>query len=140
MIHEIPYQYELALTGLRIITGLLFLLQGYDKVFRLGIKGVYRTFHEPMSKKNMPSWVLWSSAYYTSLVELVGGALLIVGLFTPWAALFILVDLILVAAAFGILEPMWDMKHFFPRMILILAVLFMPYTLNIFSIDYLLTK
>lgn len=136
--NEVPYQTELTVLALRLITGTLFFIQGYDKVFNIGIAGVYQTFHEPMHKKNIPAWCLKSSAWFTSLAELVCGAMLIAGLFTPWAGLVLLLDLLLVVIAFGILEPMWDVKHVFPRLVLLTIVLMVPSETHLFSLDYLL--
>ncbi|MFI5203161.1 MAG: DoxX family membrane protein [Flavobacteriales bacterium] len=137
---EVPYQYEVTFLAIRIIAGLLFFLQGYDKLFVIGIQGVYETFHEPMHKKNVPDWVLRVSAWFTTWVELLGGLLLLMGLFTPWVAMLLLLDLLLVILAFGILEPMWDMKHVFPRLVLLVGILLIPHSLNLFSIDYFLFK
>lgn len=136
--YHIPYQWEISILIIRLMAGILFLFQGYDKLFRIKVKGVYRTFSEPMAKKGMPDWILRVSAYYTTYAEFFGGLLLVLGLFVPWVTLLLVLDLLLVAIAFGILEPMWDMKHVFPRFILLIALWWIPAQTDLFSLDYLL--
>jgi putative oxidoreductase len=140
MLPEVPYQTELTFLAVRVIAGALFFFQGYDKLFNVGINGVFLAFHEPMHKKNVPDWLLHLSAWFTTWAELLGGVLLIAGLFTPWAALILLFDLIIVTIAFGMIEPMWDMKHVFPRLVLLVTVLWLGAWGNVISIDYLLFK
>jgi putative oxidoreductase len=59
--------------ALRIITGLMFMQHGLQKIFGLLVAG------EPQP---MPAWIQWGGGG----VELVGGALVAVGLFTGPAA------------------------------------------------------
>ena len=125
---------------LRVFLGSLFLLQGYDKVFKIKVKGVFQTFEEAMRSKNMPSFILMLSAIYTSYVELFGGLLLVVGLFKSFALYFLGIDLVLVALAFGILNPMWDMQFVFPRLVILIALLLIPPSWDVISFDYLLIK
>ncbi len=123
---------------LRVILGILFFFQGYDKVFRLGIKGVGEFFRQESRHRKIPDAVLRFSAFFTSYVEFICGGLLIIGLFKT-AALYLLgVDLILVCAAFSLLKPMWDMQLLFPRLILLAAVLFLPSDWDQLSLDYVI--
>lgn len=121
----------------RIILGLLFLFQGYDKLFRVGMKGVIEAFEEPWANRRMPKVVLVVSAWYTSLSEFFFGACLLLGIFTYPALYFLGLDLILVSAALGMLKPMWDMEHVFPRMILLGALLLLPDGVDPFCLDKL---
>ena len=123
---------------LRIILGILFFFQGYDKVFRVRIKGVTAFFRQESQHRRVPEFVLGTSAYVTSYLELAGGTLLVVGLFTTTALYMLAFDLILVSAAFSLLKPMWDMQLLFPRLILIAALLYLPEGWNLLSLDQLL--
>ena len=76
------------------------------------------------------------SAFYTSVVEFFGGILLIFGLFKPIVLALLGIDLIMVAMAFSIIEPMWDMKHVFPRLVLLSALMIIPHNWELYSIDY----
>jgi uncharacterized membrane protein YphA (DoxX/SURF4 family) len=75
--------------------------------------------------------------YYTSFVELLGGLLLITGLFTNYTLVALGLDLVLVAFAFSLLRPMWDMQHVFPRLLLVFILLILPDGYNRISLDYL---
>ncbi len=70
---------------LRVALGLVFLMHGYDKVFVKGIAGITGF----LSSLGFPMATLF--AYILSYGELVFGILLIVGLFTHWAAKFAIV-------------------------------------------------
>jgi putative oxidoreductase len=121
----------------RIILGIIFFLQGYDKVFRMGVKQVVETIHTPLAERGIPNTVSIIGAYFTSYTELIFGAMLIAG-FIKYYCLYLLgVDLIFAVFAFGIVEPMWDMKHIFPRLALLIFLLVIPSQWDIISIDHL---
>jgi putative oxidoreductase len=121
---------------LRVILGLLFFFQGYDKIFNVKISGVISFFREESREKHIPDFILVSSAYFTCLVEMVFGGLLIIGLFKTWAMYLLGVDLILVSGAFSLLKPMWDMQMVYPRLILLSACLYLPAQWDILSLDH----
>lgn len=121
---------------LRIFLGLLFFAQGYDKVFKVKVSGVIQTFEHPVIVNHIPRWMLVLSAYFTSYAELIGGLLLILG-FVKYYALYLLgIDLLMVAVAFSIIEPMWDLRYVFPRVILLLTALIIPSEWDVLSIDW----
>lgn len=123
---------------IRFFTGIVFMFQGYDKLFRIKIPGVIDVFKVDAANKNIPGPLLSGLAYYTSYVEFIGGFLLIVGLFTNYSLYALGIDILFVTFAFSYLEPMWDMKHVFPRLILIVALLLLPEEYRQISVDYLL--
>ena len=135
---EMINKYEFAELLLRIFCGIVFLFQGYDKLFKLKISGVTESFQVNAQKHHIPSFVLTMVAAFTSFAEFFGGLLLILGLFKLYALAFLGFDLILVAIAFSLLEPVWDMRHVFPRLLMIIALLVMPYEWGRFSLDYFL--
>jgi uncharacterized membrane protein YphA (DoxX/SURF4 family) len=125
---------------LRVILGILFFFQGYDKLFNLKVGGVVSFFRQESSHRRIPDFLLVSSAYFTSLVEFACGGLLLLGLFKSWALYLLGIDMILVCAAFSLLKPMWDMQLLFPRLILITALLYLPGHWDVFSLDRFLFR
>ena len=123
---------------LRVILGLLFFFQGYDKVVRMGLKNVTDTFRAQLGTIPVPNFILMISTYYSSLVELICGGLLIIGLFGLYPLYFLSVDLILVVGAFSLIRPMWDMQYVFPRLVLLAILLYLPGEYHLISADYLL--
>jgi uncharacterized membrane protein YphA (DoxX/SURF4 family) len=123
---------------LRVILGILFFFQGFDKVFHVKISGVVDFFKNESREKKWPTFILSSSAYFTSYAELICGGLLIVGLFKTWALYILGIDLILVVGAFSMLKPMWDMQLLFPRLILLAIILYLPVEWDLLSLDNLL--
>lgn len=120
----------------RLFLGILFFLQGYDKVFRIGVRQVIATVHGPLSSKGVPKIFSTLGAYYTSYAELICGALLIIG-FVKYYCLYLLgFDLLFAALAFGIVEPIWDMKHIFPRLVLLIFLMVIPSQWDVISVDY----
>lgn len=131
------YHHEIAAALItRVFLGVLFFFQGYDKVFKVKIKGVVETFEYSVISKHFPKTLLIIIAFFTSYMELVGGILLIIGFLKYYALYFLGLDLILVAVAFGMIKPMWDMQFLFPRLLLLLLLLVIPSQWDVISVDY----
>lgn len=79
---------SLAVTVGRVILGVIFVAHGAQKLFTNGIDGVQSGFEA------MGAPVPELSAWFAAIVELVGGAFLIIGLATPIVAALLLVDMI----------------------------------------------
>ena len=123
-------------TILRVILGILFFAQGFDKVFNIGVKNVIATFEYPVRLKHLPEFPLVVAAYYTSYVELIGGALLLIG-FMKYYALYLLgIDILIVCVALSSLDAMWDMKFVFPRLTLLISLFLLPSEWGVISIDH----
>jgi putative oxidoreductase len=121
----------------RVFLGFVFFLQGYDKVFRLGLRQVIQTVHEPLSSKGIPRFLSTAGSYFTSYIELICGALLIIGFLKYYCLCLLGLDLIFAAIVFGIVEPVWDMKHIFPRLALLIFLLVIPSQWDVISIDHI---
>jgi putative oxidoreductase len=115
-------------------------MQGYDKVIRVKMPEVIKTFRYEFGKVQMPNALLVISAYLSSFIELICGFTLILGLFTNYSLYLIGVDLLLVTIAFSLINPVWDMKIAFPRIIIWAALMLMPETFNTLSLDQILMK
>ena len=134
---EIINKYEIAEFLLRTFCGVIFLYQGYDKLFKVTISGVTETFQEITQKHRIPQFFLKASAAFTSVVEFFGGLLLIVGLFKTAALTFLGIDILLVGIAFSMIDPVWDMRHVFPRLTMVFVLLVLPNEWEYLSLDYL---
>lgn len=121
---------------LRLFLGILFFFQGYDKVFRVGIKGVTDAFETPMRQHAVGRPLLTMGAVITSYVELIGGALLILGLFRYVAMYALGFDLLLATLGFSIMQPMWDLQHVYRRFLLLIILLLLPTAWDTFCLDY----
>lgn len=120
----------------RLILGLIFLMQGFGKVFTWGVENVYKAdFFHGTFKDLLPDFVVYSTAYYTSYVELIGGVLLVLGLKTNYALYALASVLIIVTFGHGLAEPIWDLSDVMYRTILLVSLLIMPKEWNKFSID-----
>jgi len=132
----IPHHLIAAEAILRILLGVIFFAQGYDKVFRMKVPGVIKTFQYPLQLQKLPRFLIVICAYYTSYIELIGGFLLLLGWF-KFVTLYLLgVDLIIVVVAFSLMHPMWNMKHVFPRIGMLVTLLLMPPAWAVISVDY----
>jgi len=123
---------------LRVVLGLLFFFQGYDKVVKVGMKRVVDVYRNELGSIKIPWIILAVCTYYSSLVEFICGGLLILGLFTKYSLFLLGMDFILVVGAFSIIKPMWDMQFVFPRLILLSILLYLPEESRVISADYLL--
>jgi len=121
----------------RMFLGLLFFFQGYDAVFHVKIKYVIQAYENSFSNKGIPRFLTVCGSWFTSCVELIGGLLLILGLF-EYPVLYLLgLDLIIASIAFGITSPMWNMKFVFPRLTLLIFLLIVPSSWHSWSLDQL---
>lgn len=131
-------KFQIAEFLIRIFAGILFLFQGYDKLFKIKMKEVISTFAIDTDRQKIPRPFVTLIAYYTSIVEFGGGILLICGLFTNYTLYALGLDLVLVCFAFSYMQALWDMKHVFPRFLLIILLLLLPEHYNFISLDHFL--
>ncbi len=137
---EVIYQYhEVAATFLaRVFLGSLFFFQGYDAVFNVKIKNIIYTYNRTFLNKGIPKFITVWASWYTSCSSLIGGVLLVIGLY-EYLALYILgINLLISAIGFGIHTPMWDTRFVFPRLLLLTFLLIVPAEWNLWSLDHLL--
>jgi uncharacterized membrane protein YphA (DoxX/SURF4 family) len=131
-----------ALLFARGVLGFIFFMAGVYKVFQMGPLGHARKyFIEPYAGTFLPTWSLWAVGTIIPIVELVAGALVIIGLRTREA--LVALGCILVVVTFGHLlkEPLYEFHtHVIPRLALLLFVLVLPREDDRFSLDYLLTR
>jgi putative oxidoreductase len=124
----------------RVFLGFIFFFQGYDAVFNIKINNVIETYQNMFENRKMPKFLIVLASWYTSYTEFFCGFLLIFGLF-EYVALFLLgINLIVAAIGFGLNTPIWDPKHVFPRLVLILLLLLVPQAWHAWSLDNLFFK
>lgn len=132
----LAYKLQFAEVIARLFVGILFLFQGYDKVFKVKVSGVVDVFLADAEHLHIHKPVVTLFTYLTSYAELIGGLFLIIGLFTNYTLVVMGFDLVLVGFAFSMVRPMWDMQHVFPRLLLVILLLFFPNEYNRFGIDH----
>src|SRR6201986_4037572 len=116
-------------------------MAGVWKVFLLGPLEHVRKFFLPFSDTFLPFWSLWAVGAVIPFVELVAGALVILGLRTR--AALVALGFVLAVVTFGHLlkEPLYEFHtHVIPRLALLLFVLLLPREDDVFSADYLLAR
>lgn len=123
---------------IRLFCACLFIFQGYDKLFRIGFSGVKTTFYRETNSAHVPHFLIDLLVYYSTIVEFFAGIFLLVGLFQNTALILLGIDLVLVGAAFSFLEPMWDMKHVLPRLLLVAMLFAMPNEWSFFTLKNLI--
>src|SRR5437764_15107749 len=69
-----------ALLFARLVLGLIFLMAGIWKVFQLGPLEHARKYFLPFADTFLPIWSLWLVGVTIPIVELLAGALLLIGL------------------------------------------------------------
>lgn len=121
--------------ALRFILGIMFFMQGYDKVINIKMEGVVRTVNNQYLDKNFPEWLVKVISYLTSYIELIGGLLLILGLFKTLAMYLLLLDLVIVSFGMSLLNPIWDMRYVLPRLIILTALILFPDNWDVLSFD-----
>jgi len=125
----------------RLVLGLIFFMAGFWKTFQLGPLEHARKYFLPFADTFLPVWSLWSVGVVIPIVELIGGALLLIGLRVREA--LIALGCVLVVVTFGHLlhEPLFNFSgHVIPRLALLLFLLWCPRELDRFSLDHLLSR
>ncbi|MFD2566456.1 DoxX family membrane protein [Pseudotenacibaculum haliotis] len=131
---------QVAVLTLRLLLGFIFFFQGFGKVFKFGLENVSQNFFLKSYGELLPDFLLIFTAYYTSLVELIGGLLLIIGLKRDITLYFLASVLVIVTFGHGLKDPIWDLSHVMYRAILLVALLWLPKEYDLFSIDSLIKK
>jgi uncharacterized membrane protein YphA (DoxX/SURF4 family) len=129
-----------ALLFARLILGLIFFMAGVMKVFQLGPIEHARKYFLPFSDTFLSVWSLWTVGVMIPFIELIAGALLILGLRTRDA--LIALGCVLVIVTFGHLlhDALYDFSgHVIPRLALLLFLLWCPRADDRFSLDYLIS-
>ena len=88
----------------------------------------------------VPRFLIFIVAFATSIIEFLGGVMLILGLYKNITLTLLGIDILIVTVAFSFLNPIWDMKHVFPRLLLIVMLMMMPNEWFHFSLEKLLHK
>jgi len=121
---------------IRVILGALLFFQSYEILVRIGINETCRTVLEGTRERKIPDWFSKISVYFSTYIQLIGGLLLILGLFTPIVMIIIGINLMMVTIGFGFLKGIWDMQHVFPRLILLIILFFINLESDVLSLDY----
>ena len=112
-------------------------MAGFWKVFTFGPgQHALRLFVEPYADTFLPAWSLWATGTVVPFVELVAGALLLVGLWTRPALLALGGVLVLVTFGHLLADPLYQFHtHVIPRTALLLFLLTMPASQDLMSVD-----
>jgi thiosulfate dehydrogenase (quinone) large subunit len=125
----------------RLVLGLIFFMAGVWKVFQLGPLNHARKWFLPFADTFLPVWSLWATGVTIPFVEMIAGALVIIGLRTREA--LVALGFVLVIVTFGHLlkEPLYEFHtHVIPRLALLLFVMMIPREDDRFSLDHLVLK
>jgi uncharacterized membrane protein YphA (DoxX/SURF4 family) len=131
-----PFLRTFGLFFLRTLLGLIFLMQGFGKVFSWGVSNVYQNIFAEFESTWIPTQLLHFVAYFTSYVELIGGLLLILGLLRQWAYVFLSIVLLIVAYGHGLESPIWDLQHVFFRAAILGTLMLIPIEWDTLNLDH----
>ena len=129
-----------AILLVRLILGLIFVQAGIYKIFELGpLEHAKKYFLvEPYLSSFLPLWSLWLTGIIIPIVELLAGALVLIGFKTREA--LIALGCVLVIVVFGHLlaDPLFDFhRQVFPRLAMIIFLLMFSTNEDFFSFDSL---
>lgn len=135
----VQHKMEYVVLIVRIIAGILFFSQGYDKIFRIHLNRAGDASVDALRPLGIPNGLVRILLVITSILEFSGGILLIVGyMIVP--ALYILAACILpITIAMSWKEPLWNLQQVWTRLVILIFLLMVPVKAFILSIDYLLS-
>ncbi|HEU4795572.1 MAG TPA: DoxX family protein, partial [Pyrinomonadaceae bacterium] len=123
----------------RLVLGLIFFMAGVMKVFQLGPLNHARKYFLPFADTFLPVWSLWATGVVIPFVELIAGALVILGLRVREA--LVALGFVLAIVTFGHLlqDALYAFHtHVIPRLALLLFLFLCARTDDRFSLDQLL--
>ncbi len=121
----------------RLFLGMLFFFQGFDALFNIGLRQIGETYRSNFAERGIPSFITTAGIFFTSAAELFGGLLLFLGVFRYYTLYLLGADLLAASLAFSIVKPMWDTKHVFTRMAILIFLIMLPESWDIYSLDHL---
>lgn len=125
----------------RGVLGLIFFMAGVYKVFQQGPAGHVRQWFLPYSDTFLPVWSLWAVGYTIPFVELIGGAMVLVGWRKRWGLVSLGCVLLIVTFGHLLKEPLYAFhEHVFPRLVLLAFVLAVPPDVDQLSVDSFLAR
>ncbi|MFQ5669968.1 MAG: DoxX family membrane protein [Acidobacteriota bacterium] len=126
----------------RVMLGLMFFMAGWFKCFHLTPLGhATRFFTGPYADTWIPRVLLLAAGMAIPVLELVAGALLILGLRTREALVTLGLVLLLVTYGHLLKEPLFSItEHILPRTALLVAAFLLPGAQDILSLDHWLEK
>ncbi len=121
----------------RLVLGLIFCMAGLMKVFQLGPVEHTRKYFLPFSDTFLPLRSLWAVGVTIPFVELIAGALVILGLRTRDALVALGVVLVIVTFGHLLHDALFNFSgHVIPRLALLLFILCLPPEEDRFSLDW----
>jgi uncharacterized membrane protein YphA (DoxX/SURF4 family) len=134
---KLPSDRSWALFFCRVILGFIFFMAGLYKCFVMTPFGhAQHYFVGPYADTFLPVWSLWATGTVVPIVELVAGALVLVGFKTRPALLSLGFVLVLVTFGHLLKEPLYQFHtHVIPRLALLTVVLVLPREEDVLSID-----
>jgi hypothetical protein len=95
-----------------------------------------RRWFLPYQDTFLPAWSLWAVGLAIPFIELIGGALLLLGWRVYYALLALGVVLVIVTFGHLLKEPLYPFhEHVIPRLVLLLFLLVMPRAEDRFSLE-----
>ncbi|MDX1646012.1 MAG: DoxX family membrane protein [Longimicrobiales bacterium] len=126
----------------RLVLGLMFFQGAWWRVFQLGpVEHARRFFVDPYAESFLPVWGLWAAGTAVPFMELLGGFLVLVGLWRRTG--LILLGAVLVLVTFGhlVADPIYAFNaHVMPRLVLLVFLLVTPSSWDRFSLDEMLGR
>ena len=128
---------SIAVLLVRLLCGILFFAQAYEKIFKVKLKNVVDAFGIHFEQRHVSKPIFTYAIYLSSYAELVAGALLILGLFRSVALYILAGDLLMIGLSFSFIKPMWDMQFYMPRIIFVVLLLLLPADWDAWCMDSL---
>ncbi|HLG04332.1 MAG TPA: DoxX family protein [Bacteroidia bacterium] len=131
----LEYKNDIAFLFARVLLGVLFFFQGYDKIFGLGLKKTEGGVEEALRQTHLPGSLIKTVTVISSFIEFTGGLFLLAGWLVVPSLVFLGINLIVVSVAMSLLQPLWDMRFVWPRIVLVLLLLLLPDSWDRLSLD-----
>ncbi len=132
-----PFLLPWAIFLARVHLGLMFFMPGVWRVFRIGpLEHARRFFVEPYAETFLPEWTLWVAGTTIPFLELLAGALLLIGLWRRSALIALGLELAVITFGHLLAEPLFAFhSHVLPRLVLLLFLMVVPLAQDRWALD-----
>lgn len=126
----------------RWVLGLIFFMAGWWKVFDLtAVEHARMLFVDAYADTWIPVWLLWALGVAIPFVELLGGAMVCLGVRVRSALVALGFVLVIVTYGHLLSEALFKITgHIFPRLVLLLFVFMIPRERDLLSVDHWLSR
>lgn len=132
----LDFKTEYAIFIVRVIVAILFIGQGYDKLFRIGLYQSGNAAADALHVLPFPPFAVKLITAATAIIEFFVGIMLLFGILIVPSCYVLITGLLPITIAMSMKEPLWNMQHVWTRLVMLVLLLVLPVSVHTISLDH----